>query len=188
MARAPTTKSREKKAWMEIKVAVDDPRTHKFKAQPIIAGRVFCAEYWSQIFRSNTDFSFLFFFKTTHFNPIAFAGFVWFQSPSGSHCGLQSELSRPGFSSAVKRERRREADQETERVIRGYFHVLFLISFVLILVQIHSVWLCVSRGLPLRSRHDSLASFFPPCYHFYHVSDVDSVFDSVILDCACFWS
>lgn len=101
------TKSREKKAWMEIKVAVDDQSTGV------------------KFLEATLTFPFFFLKKTPHFNPIAFAGFVWFQSPSGSHCGLQSELSRPGFSSAVKRERRRAADEETERVIRGYFHVLF---------------------------------------------------------------
>lgn len=44
---------------------------------------------------------------------------------------------------------------------------------------------CLQR-LALRSKHDSLSSFFSLCYRFYHVSDVDSVFDSVVLDCVCF--
>lgn len=91
---------------------------------------------------------------------------MWLQSPSGSHCGLQSELSRPDFSSAVKREKRREADKETEHVIRGYFHVLFDYFFFVcfnsctdpfcLALQLQA--LCLQR-LASRSRRDSLASF-----------------------------
>lgn len=62
---------------------------------------------------------------------------------------VSTQLSRPDFSSAVSR----EAGEETRRVLRGYFHVLFDYCFVLIPARIRSVWLCscrlcVSRGLP----------------------------------------
>lgn len=70
--------------------------------------------------------------------------------------------------------REAETAKGRKRVIRGYFHVLFDKSFVLILVQFHSVWLCscrhhVSGGLP------------------WEAVMIHSLFLSMLSYLSCFW-
>lgn len=85
-------------------------------------------------------------------------------------------------------------EKARERVM-GILSCPFWLIFVLILVQIHSVWLCscrlrVSWGPPWEAGmiHSllSLSVSLPVLLFYYHVSDVDSLFDSVILECVCF--
>lgn len=128
----------------------------------------FCVHHQAAILKCNLWFS-----VQNSLLTLALAGLMWFHcgppswhSLSGSYCGLKWELSNADFSCCQK--------WKTERERVGYKRILscpFWLFFVLILVQIPSVWLCncrlsVSRGLPweVGMIHSLLSLSFLSCF------------------------